>query len=70
MRQMVDSGELGALVPERVWRETERALGETHPEAYFDCLQACGALAIVMHELVWDDAAARSRCYALPQATP
>ena len=28
MRTMVDSGELDALVPERVWKEMERALGE------------------------------------------
>src|ERR1700689_5497622 len=28
MRQMVDSGEINALIAERVWRELQRALGE------------------------------------------
>jgi tRNA nucleotidyltransferase (CCA-adding enzyme) len=69
MRQMVDSRELEALVPERVWRETERALGEPHPETYFDCLQACGALAIVMRELAWDDVA-REALMRAARATP
>lgn len=60
MRQMVDSGEVHALVPERVWRELERALGEGAPEAAFDTLQACGALPILMPELPWDVSAARA----------
>jgi tRNA nucleotidyltransferase (CCA-adding enzyme) len=32
------------LVPERVWKETERALGERNPEVYFQLLLDCGAL--------------------------
>jgi tRNA nucleotidyltransferase (CCA-adding enzyme) len=51
MRAMVDSGEAAALVPERVWRETERALSESRPEVYFETLRACGALAVVFPEL-------------------
>ncbi len=31
MRRMSAAGEVSALVPERVWQETERALGEAHP---------------------------------------
>ncbi len=31
MRRMTAAGEVGALVPERVWQETERALGESRP---------------------------------------
>ena len=54
MRRMVESGEIRALVPERLWRELERALQEPNPEAAFDCLQACGALAVLMPELPWD----------------
>jgi tRNA nucleotidyltransferase (CCA-adding enzyme) len=53
MRQMVDNGEVRALVPERLWRELERALSEPHPEACFDTLQDCGALAVLMPELPW-----------------
>jgi tRNA nucleotidyltransferase (CCA-adding enzyme) len=51
MRAMVDSGEVAALVPERVWRETERALAEARPEVYFETLRECGALAVIFPEL-------------------
>jgi tRNA nucleotidyltransferase (CCA-adding enzyme) len=51
MRQMVTSGEVGALVPERVWQETERALGESRPDVYFETLRDCGALAVIFPEL-------------------
>jgi tRNA nucleotidyltransferase (CCA-adding enzyme) len=51
MRQMVASGEADHLVPERVWKETERALMLERPSAYFKVLRACGALARVMPEL-------------------
>ena len=44
MRAIVASGEMGALVPERVWVETERALGEESPVTYCEVLRACGAL--------------------------
>jgi len=53
MRQMVANGEAQALVPERVWRELERALAEPRPAACFDTLQACGALAVLLPELPW-----------------
>ncbi|HZR36298.1 MAG TPA: multifunctional CCA addition/repair protein [Nevskia sp.] len=58
MRQMVGQGEADALVPERVWKETERALGGDgraidgyRPGIYFEVLHGCGALARVMPEL-------------------
>jgi tRNA nucleotidyltransferase (CCA-adding enzyme) len=51
MRRMVGSGEAGALVPERVWRETATALGESTPQAYFGLLRDCGALAVVFPEI-------------------
>ncbi len=51
MRAIVAGGELEALVPERVWVETERALGEARPVAYFEVLRACGALAVVFPEV-------------------
>ena len=51
MRQMSASGELDALVPERVWRELERLLGEPTPRAGIELLRQCGALRIVLPEL-------------------
>ena len=51
MRAMVDSGEVDALVPERVWKETERALGEKSPEVFFESLKATGALEKVFPEI-------------------
>jgi tRNA nucleotidyltransferase (CCA-adding enzyme) len=51
MKQMVASGEVDALVPERVWQETERALGETRPDAFFQTLRDCGALAVIFPEI-------------------
>lgn len=51
MRRMADSGELDWLVPDRVWQETERALGEPAPARFFDELAACDALGAVFPEL-------------------
>lgn len=51
MRQMSASGELDALVPERVWRELERLLGEPTPRAGIELLRQCGALRVVLPEV-------------------
>lgn len=51
MRAMTLSGELSALVPERVWQETERALGESRPDVFFEALRQCGALEVVFPEI-------------------
>jgi tRNA nucleotidyltransferase (CCA-adding enzyme) len=51
MAHMTASGEIAALTPERVWRETARALLEPHPEVFFATLLKCGALAVLMPEL-------------------
>lgn len=51
MRRMTEAGEVAALVPERVWQETERALGEPQPQVYFEVLRECGALAVIFPEL-------------------
>ncbi len=59
MAQMVDSGDLGSLTPERVWAEIERALSAPAPEAFLNTLRACGALAIVLPEI--------ARLYGVPQ---
>lgn len=51
MQEMVAAGEADALAPERVWKETERALGEASPEVFFEVLRDCGALARVFPEI-------------------
>ena len=51
MRSMVESGEVDALVPERVWQETLKALNASRPSVYFDVLRECGALKKVFPEL-------------------
>ncbi len=51
MRAMVVAGEADALVAERVWQETERALAEPAPEAWMRTLHDCGALARILPEL-------------------
>jgi len=51
MKQMVASGEVDALVPERVWQETERALGESRPDVFFQTLKDCGALRVIFPEI-------------------
>ncbi|MYL28065.1 MULTISPECIES: multifunctional CCA tRNA nucleotidyl transferase/2'3'-cyclic phosphodiesterase/2'nucleotidase/phosphatase [Halomonadaceae] len=51
MRSMVVEGEVDHLVPERVWQETRRALHEARPRVFFEVLEACGALAVVMPEI-------------------
>ncbi|WP_290524272.1 multifunctional CCA addition/repair protein [Alcanivorax sp.] len=51
MRQLSDSGELDYLVPERVWKETSRALMERDPQVFFQVLHACGALEKLFPEL-------------------
>jgi tRNA nucleotidyltransferase/poly(A) polymerase len=47
MKQMVEAGEVDALVAERVWKETEKAFEELNPEIYIGILRQCGALKIL-----------------------
>ncbi|MFN4187494.1 MAG: multifunctional CCA addition/repair protein [Acinetobacter johnsonii] len=51
MQQLADSGELEALTPERVWKETSRALMEDHADEYFEVLRRCGALKVLFPEI-------------------
>ena len=51
LRQMVDQGEVNALVPERVWQELSRGLMEARPDRMFDLLRGCGALARLLPEV-------------------
>ncbi|MDQ6629061.1 MAG: multifunctional CCA addition/repair protein, partial [Pseudomonadota bacterium] len=51
MRTMVESGEVDALVPERVWRELSRGLMEARPSRMIEVLRGCGALERVLPEV-------------------
>jgi tRNA nucleotidyltransferase (CCA-adding enzyme) len=51
MRQMVEHGEVDALVPERVWQELSRGLMEQKPSRMLEVLRDCGALARILPEL-------------------
>lgn len=51
MKQLAESGELNALTPERVWKETTRALMEQDADVYFEVLRSCGALKVLFPEL-------------------
>jgi tRNA nucleotidyltransferase (CCA-adding enzyme) len=51
MRQMVDAGEVDALVAERVWQELAKGLMEAKPSRMFEVLRTCGALQRILPEL-------------------
>ncbi len=51
MRELVARGELEALVAERVWQETDKALRSAEPAEFFKVLRACGALPVIFPEL-------------------
>lgn len=59
MRAITASGEVEHLVAERIWQETERALGEPSPQVYIQTLRDCGALAVLMPEV--------DRLFGVPQ---
>jgi tRNA nucleotidyltransferase (CCA-adding enzyme) len=56
VRAMVSAGEVDALVPERVWQEVSRGLGERVPSRMFAVLHETGALARLAPDLdaCWD----------------
>jgi tRNA nucleotidyltransferase (CCA-adding enzyme) len=51
IQQMGQSGELEALVAERVWSELSRALDELDPDVFFTCLRECEVLALLFPEI-------------------
>ena len=59
MRQMVADGEADALVPDRVWKETEAALAGPNPRVFFEVLRAVRALRAVFPEI--------DRLFGVPQ---
>lgn len=65
MRQVSHSGELEHLAAERVWVETEKALGEPNPEVYFTTLERCDALKVWWPELAGE--ALKKGLFALAQ---
>ncbi|MDE2070071.1 MAG: multifunctional CCA addition/repair protein [Gammaproteobacteria bacterium] len=59
MHEMAGNGEVDALVAERVWQETAKALAADKPSVFFHTLRDCGALARVFPEL--------DRLFGVPQ---
>ena len=59
MRDMVDGGEVDALVPERVWQELSRGLMEAQPSRMLTVLRDCGALERLLPEV--------ARLWGVPQ---
>ena len=59
MQNMSASGELEHLVPERVWREFDKALHSDHAQVFIEVLHECGALAILLPEV--------DRLFGVPQ---
>ena len=59
MRAMAASGEVDALVSERVWQELARGLMEPMPSKMFQVLSDCGALAKILPEV--------ERLFGVPQ---
>ena len=51
MSDMVNSGEVDALVAERVWVEMRKALDTDAPHVFFQTLHDCGALARILPEV-------------------
>jgi tRNA nucleotidyltransferase (CCA-adding enzyme) len=51
MKTMVQNGEVNALVAERVWQETEKALKTSNPQVFFEILKSVGALKVLFPEI-------------------
>ncbi|HVC01078.1 MAG TPA: multifunctional CCA addition/repair protein [Steroidobacteraceae bacterium] len=51
MQAIVRRGEVGALVAERVWQETAKALAAPAAAEYFKVLRDCGALRVIFPEI-------------------
>jgi tRNA nucleotidyltransferase (CCA-adding enzyme) len=60
MRTMVAAGEVDALVPDRVWKETEEALRGNRSRVFFEVLRSCGALERLFPQV--------ERLFGVPQA--
>ncbi|MGH8413929.1 MAG: multifunctional CCA addition/repair protein [Gammaproteobacteria bacterium] len=59
MHEMATNGEVDALIAERVWQETAKALATKKPSVFFNVLRECGALKRVFPEI--------DRLFGVPQ---
>ncbi len=59
MHNMVAEGQATELTPERVWKETQKALSEERPDVYFHILRRIGLLKIWFPEI--------DRLFGIPQ---
>ena len=59
MNDIVQSGEIDALVRERVWQEIEQAMGGPAPDVFIQVLRDCGALKSILPEV--------DRLFGVPQ---
>ncbi len=59
MSNIVQSGEIDALVRERVWQEIEQAMGSPAPDVFIAVLRDCGALKSILPEV--------DRLFGVPQ---
>ena len=51
MKKMVESGEVDALVPERIWQELSQGLMEKQPSRMLMVMRECGALERILPEV-------------------
>ncbi len=51
MKDIAKSGELKALSAERIFKEMQRSIEESHPEVFFEVLRSCDALNEIWPEL-------------------
>lgn len=70
MKQMVEAGEVDALVPERVWKEFEKALTEQAPVRFLEVLHDSGALAVLFPALEKNYQQCRAYLHAATEKTP
>jgi tRNA nucleotidyltransferase (CCA-adding enzyme) len=72
MQQMVENGEVNALVAERVWQELRKALAESTPTEFFTVLRHCHAFSIIFPEFVklYDQLIAQLALYQKTSSDP
>lgn len=66
-QQLVQNGEVDALVPERVWQELHKGLKTAHPIRMMQVLNDCGALARVIPGIIINAAVVQSVQCAVEQ---
>ena len=70
MREIAARGELDALVPERVWQETQRALEMPAPQRFFEVLREANALPVDLSRSCTRCSACRSPSSGTRRSTP